>query len=123
MKNVDDDHIKLKIDANYIKIKENGKLCKRKANAIWRTYRQIKTEGYSQLAKEGNKTFFRNVGFLNDIGLSRAFLKSLDPMKPNDNVIPLVQIIDVDFSQQRPSWYVEPTAGFDDPARHLRLVS
>lgn len=123
MKNVDDDHIKLKIDAKYIKVKENGKLCKRKANAVWRTYRQIKTEGYSQLAKEGNKTFFRNVGFLNDIGLSRAFLKSLDPMKPNDNVIPLVQIIDVDFSQQRPSWYVEPTAGFDDPARHLRLVS
>lgn len=123
MKNVDDDQIKLKIDTKFIKVKDNGKVCRRKANAIWRTYRQIKTEGYEQLAREDNRTFFRNVSFLEEVGLSRAFLKSLDPLRPADNVVPLVQIINVDFNEQRPDWYEEPVAGFEDSRRHLKLVS
>lgn len=123
MKNVDDDHIKLKIDARYIRIKDNGKICKRKANAIFRTFRDIKSEGYDQLAKERNSTFFFNVKALESIGLSRAFLKSLDPKKPNANVVPLVQLIKVDFSKQRPDWYTEPTEGYNDQRRHIKAVS
>lgn len=123
MKNVDDDTIKLKIDAKFTVIKSNGRICRRRANAIWRTYRQIKTEGYDQLAREKNKTFFRNVMFLQQIGLSRAFLKSLDPHRPNENVVPIVQLISIDFSQQRPDWYTEPQAGFSDVRRHLRLIA
>ena len=123
MKNVDDDSIKLKIDAQYITIRDNGRICRRKANAVWKTYRDIKAEGYEQLCREDNQTFFRNVKLLEQIGISRAFLKSLDPQKPNENVIPLVQIIKVDFTQQRPNWYTEPKAGYEDQRRHLRLVS
>lgn len=123
MKNVDDNEIKLKIDAKYTKIKDDGKICKRKANAIWRVYRQIKTEGYDQLASEDNATFFRNVKHLVDAGISRAFLKSLDPNKPNENVIAFVNIIDIDFSKQKPDWYQEPKEGFGDYRPHLRLVS
>lgn len=123
MKNVDDDAIKLRIDAKHTQIKDDGKVCRRRANAIWKTYRAIKTEGYDQLARENNQTFFRNVKLMEEAGISRAFLKSLDPHKPNENVVPLVQIINVDFGRQRPSWYVEPVAGFKDSGRHLRLVS
>lgn len=127
MKNVDDKEIKLKIHTSYDVISTNLKtgkitLNKRRSNAVWNTYRQIKGEGYDQLAKENSSTFFRNVEFLEKIGISRAFLKSLDPYKPFDNVVPLVQLIRVDFSQQRPDWYVEPKAGYEDPRRHLRLV-
>jgi II/X family phage/plasmid replication protein len=123
MKNVDDNAIKLKIDAMFITIRDDGRICKRKANAIWKTYRQIKTEGYDALCRENNQTFFRNVKFMEEAGISRAFLKSLDPDKPNENVIPLMQIIRVDFSKQRPDWYVEPQSGYEDERRHLRLVS
>lgn len=124
MKDVDDTNIKLQIDKKFIRIKEDGKICKRKATAIYNTYRAIKTEGYDSLLREHNKTFFRNVNHLEEIGLSRAFLKSLDPHRPESNVIPLVQIIKIDFSTQRPDWFVEPKAGYDInmPERQLRLV-
>jgi II/X family phage/plasmid replication protein len=123
MKNVDDSHVKLKIDAKFIRIKDNGKICKRKANAIWNTYKDIKREGYDALCLEHNKTFFRNVKHLEEIGLSRAFLKSLDPQKPTENIVPFVQLIKIDFSNQRPDWYEEPRAGFSEDFRQLRLVS
>jgi II/X family phage/plasmid replication protein len=123
MKNVDDNEIRLKIDKQFIRIKDNGKICKRRANAVFNTYRQIKMEGYDQLAKEHNSTFFRNVKSLNEIGLSRAFLKSLDPQRPNENVVPLIQLIKIDFSKQRPDWYQEPVSGFTNPLRHLKSVA
>lgn len=123
MKNVDDSHIKLKIDAKFIRVKDNGKLCKRKANAVWGTYCDIKREGYDALSKIHNQTFFRNVKHLEEIGLSRGFLKSLDPNRPADNVVPFIHLIKIDFSTQRPDWYEEPVAGFENPARQLRLVS
>jgi len=128
MKNVDDDTIRLKIQMKFDVPKtslKTGKvtMCRRRSNSLFKTYRQIKAEGYDQLAKENNSSFFRNVKFLEQAGLSRAFLKSLDPHKPNENVVPMVQLIKVDFSQQRPDWYVEPKAGYDDPRRHLRVVA
>lgn len=128
MKNVDDNSIKLKIQMKFDVPKSNLKtgkvvVCRRKSNALWNTYRSIKAEGYDQLAKENSSTFFRNVGHLVDAGLSRAFLKSLDPYRPNENVVALVQIVNVDFSQQRPSWYCEPVSGFEDKRRHLRVVA
>lgn len=124
MKNVDDTHVKLKIDAQFVRIKDNGKICKRKANAIWNTYKDIKREGYDFLCQQNNKTFFRNVKHLEEIGLSRAFLKSLDPNRPTDNIVPFVQLIKIDFSAQRPDWYEEPIAGYEGfPQRQLRLVS
>lgn len=121
MKNVDDTHVKLKIDSAFIKVKDNGKVCKRKANAIYATYRAIKTEGYDTLVAEKSSTFFRNVAHLEEIGLSRSFLKSLDPQRPTENIVPFVQLIKIDFSNQRPDWYVEPRAGFSNVAFHPRM--
>lgn len=123
MKNVDDSHIKLKIDAKFMRIKDNGKVCKRKAEAVYRTYRDIKLDGYDRLCSRDNKTFFRNVKHLEEAGISRAFLKSLDPHKPFDNVVPMVQFLKIDFGQQRPDWYEESTAGYSQPGRHLKLVA
>lgn len=127
MKDVDDSAVKLKIDSKFITYKTNSKtgkvtVNKRKANAVFRTFRDIKTEGYSALVSENNTTFKRNVNCLIDCGFSRAFLKSLDPQRPNDNVIPMVRLLNVDFGQQRPDWYVEPVANFDDRRRHLKAV-
>lgn len=135
MKKVNDDEIKAKIDSAYIQTKlvntskfgpiKKVTVSKRRANAVYNTYRAIKTEGFKKLQKEDNSTFHRNVNFLIAIGISRAFLKSLNPHS-NDNVIPLINVINMDFGNQRPSWWEEPKAGFSDHNRfvkgHLRLV-
>lgn len=123
MKNVDDEAIKLQIENRFLKVRDDGTICRRKANGIFRTYRQIKSEGYDQMLKDSKATLLRNVKHMEECGISRAFLKSLDPHKPNENVVPLVKVIEVDFSQQRPDWYQEPQAGYSDERRHLRLVS
>jgi II/X family phage/plasmid replication protein len=122
VKNVDDSNIKLQIDAKFIRIKDNGKICKRKATAIFKTYREIKSEGYATLLKQNNQTFFRNVNYLQEAGISKAFLKTLDPNKPTTNVISFPQIIKIDFGLQRPDWFVEPMAHFECDSRLLRLV-
>ncbi len=122
MLKVDDESVKLRIHLKYDRIKDNGKVCKRRSNAVYRTFQNIRSLGYQKLASEKNKTFFRNVDFLVECGFSRAYLKSLDPDRPSENVVPIVQMINVDFTQQRPDWYVEPKAGFEHPAR-LILVA
>jgi II/X family phage/plasmid replication protein len=142
VKNVDDTNIRLEIDKKFITTKFSKPICdcsarkirclclpvvkisKRKANAIYATYQDIKREGYASLLKQDSKTFFRNVKHLEECGISRAFLKSLDPHKPTTNVIPFVQIIKIDFSNQRPDWWVEPKAEYSEntPERLLRLV-
>lgn len=123
MKNVDDEAIKLKIDSQFLTVRKDGRVCRRKANAIFRTYRQIKSEGYERMLQDSKATLLRNVKYMEQCGISRAFLKSLDPHKPNENVIPLVKVIEVDFSRQRPGWFEEPQAGYADKRRHLKLVS
>lgn len=123
MKNVDDDAIKLQIEKKFMRVRDDGTVCRRKANAIFKTYRQIKSEGYEQLLKDSKATLLRNVKHMEECGISRAFLKSLDPHRPAENVIPLVNVIEVDFSAQRPDWYQEPRVGFEDKRRHLKLVS
>ncbi|MBF4217701.1 phage/plasmid replication protein, II/X family, partial [Vibrio anguillarum] len=46
-----------------------------------------------------------------------------------DNVIPLLQVINVDFDNQRPDWYVEPQVGElsrkygFDTANVIRLIA
>jgi II/X family phage/plasmid replication protein len=123
MKNVDDEVIKTKIYAKLTKIKDNGKVCRRLPNAVWKTYKNIKSFGFDSTRKDGGSTFYRHKDLLIDeIGLSELFLKSLDPNDSTSNVVPIITKIDIDFSRQRPDWYEEPVCGYDDKRRHLRLV-
>lgn len=123
MKNTDDEAIRTKVYSKLTKVSDTGKVNKKMANAVWATYRAIKTEGYKKISSEDNSAFFNHVSKLvKDVGLSRAFLKSLDPLKPNENVVSIVSLINIDFSKQRPDWYEEPESGFEDTRRHLRLV-
>lgn len=116
MKSINDDDIRAKIDKKHINIKDDGKICKRRANAVWKTYKAIKVDGYDVLKREDNKTFRRNVKFLEEAGISKAMLKTLDPASP-ENVIPLVNVINIDFKNQRPDFWREPLAGYEDQAR------
>jgi len=112
MKRVDDESVKTTIYSKLTVIKDNGKICRRKANAVYDTYLKIRTLGYAALSKDRDMTFFRNAKFLEEIGFSRAWLRSLDPQRPADNVIPITQLIRIDFGAQRPDYWVEPKSRF-----------
>ncbi|WP_240441066.1 phage/plasmid replication protein, II/X family, partial [Pseudomonas aeruginosa] len=44
-----------------------------------------------------------------EAGLSKAALQKLHEADRANNVVPLLRFVQVDFSAQRPDWYVEPT--------------
>jgi len=115
MKHCDDEAVRTAIFAKYTKIRDDGRICRRLANAVWHTFQSIRYTGYATLVAGNNQTFFRNVGYLEQIGYSRAWLRSLDPTKPTENVIPMTRFISIDFGAQRPADYVEPVSRF----RHL----
>jgi II/X family phage/plasmid replication protein len=126
MSKVDDYEIQKKISVKHDKVKDDGKICKRRSNAVFKTFRDIKRDGYKALCKENNKTFFRNVSFLIEAGIQEAFLKTIEPEGFNNNVVPFIQIIKIDFKNQRPHWYVEPSLGVTElqtPLGLLKLAS
>ncbi|MBF4269555.1 hypothetical protein EAY71_22065, partial [Vibrio anguillarum] len=61
-------------------------------------------------------------------GFSKAQIQNLQG-QGKDNVIPLLQVINVDFDNQRPDWYVEPQVGElsrkygFDTANVIRLIA
>ncbi|OCG58308.1 phage/plasmid replication protein, II/X family [Gilliamella apicola] len=64
-------------------------------------------------------TFFRYEKDLLSISLSKMQLQNLQQQK--NNVIPMCRVINIDFSHQRPSWYIEPTSFYDD-VRNLEYL-
>jgi len=112
-----DDDIRAKIDAIYITYHTNlqtGKVTsnKRKANAVFDFYQKLRSMGWKHVKKNTpHSSFDRNKECLKAAGLSEAYLRSLNPKNEHaSNVVPLVNVINVDFSNQTPDWYVKPTA-------------
>ncbi|NBD81499.1 DNA replication protein, partial [Citrobacter werkmanii] len=56
-------------------------------------------------------SFYRALNDLMVIGFSKAQLQQLSSDK--SSVVPLFRVINIDFNNQRPSWYVEPRSHFD----------
>ncbi len=67
------------------------------------------SDGYDSVLDtfSSRATFYRQLSLLLDAGFSKAQLQNL---KGNglDNVVPLLQVIEIDFNNQRPSNWVEP---------------
>ncbi|WP_082236256.1 phage/plasmid replication protein, II/X family, partial [Photobacterium leiognathi] len=81
-----------------------------KADRVFRFYRSLVSDGYDTVKDtfSAPRTFYDNLNLLLDAGFSKAQLQNL---KGNglDNVVPLLQVIEIDFNNQRPSNWVEPT--------------
>ncbi|EPQ2252711.1 phage/plasmid replication protein, II/X family, partial [Pseudomonas aeruginosa] len=52
---------------------------------------------------------YNHVNDICECGLSKAALQKLKQADQVNNVVPLLRFVQVDFSAQRPDWYVEPT--------------
>ena len=105
----------------YGAITPSGNVSYAKANRLFRFYRDFKNEGWEEVKRTTAKpTFFRNVGLLTKV-VSKAHLQNLKGI--GQNVVPMLKIINVDFSRQHPSSYVEPDSLAQQMFPELRAVS
>ncbi|MEN9430352.1 MAG: hypothetical protein RJA86_1211 [Pseudomonadota bacterium] len=114
MKIVDDDHILEALKANYFTMTPKGNVSHAKALRLFTFYRHLCEFGYSETQRvTPRKTLWRHIQDLKAIGLSDSYLQNIEPDRQVSNVIPVLRLVDVDFSNQRPDWYVEPVSLFD----------
>jgi len=96
---------------NYSSVTKSGNISNSKPNRLFGFYRRLVNEGYDNVSQTMERTtFWRALNELTSIGLSKAQLMNLSTQ---NNVVPLVKMINIDFSQQYPEWYVEPLSVFD----------
>ncbi|WP_334472824.1 phage/plasmid replication protein, II/X family [Arsenophonus sp. PmNCSU2021_1] len=96
----------------YYSTTPKGNISYAKAQRIFGFYRRLVNEGYLNVFNSlARRTFYDNLTLLTNIGLSKSQLQNLTGDK--SNVIPFYKVIHIDFSQQRPNWYVEPVSVFE----------
>ncbi|EBU3128604.1 DNA replication protein [Salmonella enterica] len=110
----DDEKIFELLKATYYSTTPKGNITYSKAQRIFGFYRRLVNEGYDEVFKTlPRRTFYDNINLLIAAGISKAQLQNLQADKSN-NVVPLVQLITVDFSKQYPDWYEEPVSPFNN---------
>jgi II/X family phage/plasmid replication protein len=124
MKVINDDDIKEQLRARFSKTGKTGKVSTVAPDAAFRTYRDIRRDGW--LIARGSmvtRTFDRHVRMLTDCGLSRAALQNMNGLDDGSQIIPFVRFIQVDFAAQFPEGYVQPAPKHVYQPNPLRLVA
>lgn len=87
------------------RLKANNK----SAHSAFSTYLMIKNKGWIYSRKHMHrKTHYRHVKILQQIGVSKAMLQNIN-FADDGNVLPLYKVITLDFSNQFPDDWQEPT--------------
>ncbi|EGU40196.1 phage/plasmid replication protein, II/X family [Vibrio scophthalmi] len=107
-----DEEVHTKLKEIHMTLTPKGNVSFSKADRVFRFYRSLVADGYDSVKDtfSSRATFYRQLNELLSAGFSKAQLQNLQG-HGHDNVVPLLQVIDVDFSNQRPEWYVEPEIG------------
>ena len=109
MRVINDDKVLAALKARWTKFGKNGKANETVALNLFRTYRSIKDYGWQEtMDSMSRRTFYDHVGKICECGLSKAALQKLKMDDHKNNVVPILRFLQVDFSAQRPGWYVEP---------------
>ena len=109
MKQIDDEKVLAALTEHHMKYDRKGQPNDSHARNLFRTYRSIKDYGWDETMQSMSRaTFYRHVTEICEAGLSKAALQKLHEVDKG-NVVPLLRFVQVDFSAQRPDWYVEPT--------------
>jgi hypothetical protein len=87
-----------------------GKSSDSHARNLFRTYRSIKDYGWEETMDSMSRaTFYRHIADIESVGISKAMLQNLSHHDNVRNVVPVLQLLAIDFASQRPDWYVEPS--------------
>ncbi|GLT14048.1 phage/plasmid replication protein, II/X family [Vibrio algivorus] len=121
-----DDEVYTNLKSIYVKVTPKGNMSYSKADRVFRFYRSLVSDGYNAVKDtfSSSSTFYDNLNLLLKAGFSKAQLQNLQG-NGKDNVVPLLQVIEIDFANQRPSDYVEKVGdisrlyGFDENVIHL----
>ena len=77
---------------------------------LFRTYRSLKDYGWTETKESMSpRTFYDHIRDICECGLSKAALQKLKQDDQKNNVVPILRFLQVDFSSQRPGWYIEPS--------------
>ncbi|TLX52748.1 replication initiation protein [Stutzerimonas nosocomialis] len=110
MRVINDEKVLAALKARWTKFGTNGKANETVPLNLFRTYRSIKDYGWDEtMASMSRATFYRHVDQICECGLSKAALQKLKMDDQKNNVVPILRFLQVDFSAQRPDWYVEPS--------------
>lgn len=103
----DDEQVLQAIKAKHFTTSKTGKITYNKALSIFRTFQAIRSHGYIPTYNMMTKsTFNRHIAALSESGLPKSTLQNLKGIYTN--VVPLIQIIDIDLRNQLPEHYRKP---------------
>jgi II/X family phage/plasmid replication protein len=116
-----DNEVLEKLEGEFFATTPTGKITHAKARRLFRFFRSIKNEGLQSVKDTSSETsFYRNMADLTAV-VPKAYLQNLH--SGSTNVVPLVKLINIDFSKQVPLGYVEPKSLAEQLTGHkLRLV-
>jgi len=87
-----------------------GKSSDAYARNLFRTYRSLKEYGWDETKESMNtKSSYNHINDICACGLSKAALQKLKQDDQKNNIVPILRFLQVDFSAQRPHWYIEPS--------------
>ena len=113
MKLTDDTSVLNAIENSPVVLTNSGKVSHTKVRNLFAMFCLIREKGIVELKTTYSKrSFHRLVAELCECGFSKAFLQNLHDEKAK-NIIPFVKLVEIDFNQQLPSWYQEPTSQFN----------
>ncbi|MBN6078541.1 phage/plasmid replication protein, II/X family [Aggregatibacter actinomycetemcomitans] len=93
----------------FYNVTPKGNISYAKADRLFSFYKNLLNDGYYEtLNSMVRNTFWRHEKDLLAIGLTKAQLQNLKAHERH-NIIPLMRLVEIDFSRQCPDWYVEPT--------------
>lgn len=112
MKALDHDTVFAKICSQFDTFTKSGRLSQTKSRNIFNFFCALEMHGADVLKKKYSESqYYSYIKDLRSCGFSKAYLQNLDSESKN-NVIPFIQLVKIDFQDQLPDWYVEPTSRF-----------
>lgn len=112
MQHYDDSEIRALCREKLVTTTPTGKVSYTKAENAYKFYLLIKQKGFEHVKDiTKNSTFYENVKVLCDIGIPKTLLQNLH--NEQGQSIPLVKLIEFDFTNQVPKGYVPPKSQFD----------
>lgn len=117
-----DDEVRDALRANYQTFSSKGKVSYSKADRLFRFIRSLKSEGWEEVkSTTPEKTFYRTLSEITKV-IPRAYLQNLQAHAAS-NVVPLIRMINVDFTKQHPQNWQEPQPLYKQLREGLRAVS
>lgn len=103
------DNIQSLLKKHYYSVTPKGNISYAKADRLFSFYKNLLNDGYQEtLNSMPRNSFWRYEKDLLEIGLTKAQLQNLK-VHEKANIIPLMRLVKINFGEQRPDWYVEPT--------------